>query len=304
MFELTTLEARKTAIRVRQHYLKRKFAVRIERAAWTGAPYRTTLLCVRKGERVLVECQGSLDYHRALKGLQEVLARERRPAELYIAVETSPEVSISPSSLRQMDKDGVGLLLVDQDGSVATSAKACNWAYFACPEPTLKFGGLRKKVDECFQKYNRVNRLDGMRDLSSLVEGETRRLAELAQRRGALGTKPIRLDKMDWSGWINVLASKNVASPGLKPVIDETLKNDLHSFRGGRNLADHPARTSEDAHRLAIQCHDRMSLGARLLAEVDSARRSLAARGVPAGALPQVGRQDRTNSVARSPSVS
>lgn len=278
MFELTTLEARETATRVRRSYLKRGFSVKAETAAWSDAPYRTTLLCERKGDRVLVECQGALDYHRALKGLQEVLSRERRPAELYIAVQTSPEASISSVSLREMEKDGVGLLLVDQDGSVVTSSRACNWAFFATPEPTLKFGVLRKKVEECFQKYNRVNRLDGMRDLSNLVEGETRRLGELAQRRGAFGGKPIKLDKMDWSNLIDTLASKKAAAPSYGPVIDVTLKNDLHSFRGGRNLADHPVRNQEEARRLAIQFHDRMSLGARLIAELDSVRRSLAAR--------------------------
>lgn len=278
MFELTILDARPTALLVRRHYLRRGYRVRVETAAWGDAPYRTTLLCEGRGERILIECQGKLSYHGPLRNLREYLVEQRRPAELNIAVRASEDVSISPIALREIERDGVGLLLVDPNGAITPSSTPCNWAFFIAPDPNLRFGGNRRKVEECFHKYNRVNRLDGLRDLSNLVEGETRRLGELASRKGVFGTRPLRIDKIDWSDLINTLASQKATVGLTKPLIDDPLKNDLHSFRGGRNLADHPVRTHTEARRLANQFHDRMSLGARLVAELDSIRRSLATK--------------------------
>lgn len=278
MFELTTLDTSETARLARVYFKKHGFRVKVERAAWPDAPYRTSLTCERRGQLILVECQGALRYHGALRGLHDYLYRERRSAELFIAVGTTYESSISAAALGEMDRDGVGLLLVGERGTVTVSKRACNWAYYVAPAPTLRFGGLRPRVEACFTKYNRTNQVDGLRDLSDLVEGETRRLARLALRRGCFGAKRPNIDNMDWQTLINLLASPNATIPAIKPVIGDPLKLDLHSFRGGRNLVDHPVRTRKAEEARARQFQDRMVLGARLVADLDSIRRSLAAQ--------------------------
>ena len=278
MFELTSLDARRVASLTRRHFLRQHFKVETDRPAWPDAPYRTSLLCRRRSELKLIECQARLDYHHALKSFHHYLFEHRLPAELYISVATSDEVTISATALKETDQDGVGLILIDGRGQVTVSKKACDWAYFAAPDPTLKFGSLRALVEAAFVKYNRVDRVDGMRDLSNMVEGETRRLARVARTKGWFGSKAIDLDAKDWNGVINLLGSHDASLPGLGPVINEGFKNDLHSFRGGRNLVDHPAPSTTAAERIARQFQDRMVLGARLVADLDARRRSVAQR--------------------------
>ncbi|MFY9716721.1 MAG: hypothetical protein WAK40_02130 [Thermoplasmata archaeon] len=281
MFELTVLEARDTAKNVRTHFLRQRFSVDVERPAWPDAPYRTTLVCKRLENLLLIECQASLDYHSALRGLHERLVEEVRPAELYIALGSGDGSVIPTAALRSLERDGVGLVLVDERGGVVIDRPASNWAYFASPDPNLRYGALKGQVESAFHKYNRVNRLDGARDLASLVEGETRKLARLAFRRGWLGGKPISLASGDWSGLINLLGSNNAVVEPYPVVIEEPLKNDLHSFRGGRNLVGHPATSPARLRRDARQLKDRMLLGARLVAELDARRRSVAAFRAP-----------------------
>lgn len=278
MIELTPLDAQTVLSSVRRYFLDRHFKVAMDEAAFPDAPYRTSLTCRRRDELQLVECQSRLDYHRALKSFHQYLVERRLPAELYVAVAESDEENISVARLREMDRDGVGLLLLDERSQVSVNKKACNWAYFAAPDPTLKFGALRPQVDGVFLKYNREDRVSGMRELSNLVEGETRRLGRTALARGRFGSRTPRVDAMDWSDVINLLASRQAASPGSVPVINDELKNDLHSFRGGRNLVDHPVRDAAEARRVARQFQDRMLLGARLVSDLDARRRSITRR--------------------------
>lgn len=274
MFDLTPLEARGIAKSVRSHYQHLQFRVSVERPAWPDALYRTTLTCVRAGLTVLVEAQASVEYHSSLKRFRDDLAASRRFAELFLATGTSPDSAVSTVTLRSLDLDGVGLLLVSDSGRVVIEKRAMNWAYVVNPDPTLRFGSLKSEVEACFAKYNRQSRMDGMRDLCDMGERETRKLTEKAIQRGWFGTRQVRSEQ-SWSDNINLLASVTAPVPPHSPVIDDSTKGDLHSFRDGRNLVDHPPSGRDRARRRVQQLHDRMSLGARMIAVLVARNRSL-----------------------------
>jgi hypothetical protein len=107
------------------------------------------------------------------------------------------------------------------------------------------------------------------------VERETEDLAVIAVRKNLLKMNEATVRKMDWSDQINTLASPNAYNGGNKPIVDDQLKQDLHSFRGGRNLVDHPVRTKHENRRREVQFADRMMQGPRLVAELVRLKRKI-----------------------------
>src|SRR5207302_2236642 len=112
-----------------------------EAAAWEGAPYRTTLLFTAGQLQVLIDCQDTPSYGTRLKELAVQVAANRLYAELYIA--TRAEADLSGEMLQALSKDGVGLLLVADDGAVTKHSGARNAALVVTPDPTLKLGDCR-----------------------------------------------------------------------------------------------------------------------------------------------------------------
>jgi hypothetical protein len=79
----------------------------------------------------------------------------------------------------------------------------------------------------------------------------------------------------DWSSQIDTLASKHAYTPGMDPIVSTIFKNDLHSFRGARNLVDHKERGKRDDANRQKQFAERMMQGARLVAELVSLQRKV-----------------------------
>ena len=52
------------------------------------------------------------------------------------------------------------------------------------------------------------------------------------------------------------------------PIVDDKLKQDLHSFRGARNLIDHPATSKAAEKKRQTQFAERMVMGPRLAGEL------------------------------------
>ena len=77
----------------------------------------------------------------------------------------------------------------------------------------------------------------------------------------------------DWSEQIDTLASVNAYNPTYRPVVSNTLKADLHSFRGARNLVDHKVHGKRAEARRQTQFAERMMQGPRLTAELLSLQR-------------------------------
>src|SRR5207249_2715347 len=84
---------------------------------------------------------------------------------------------------------------------------------------------------------------------AELVEAEVRKLAIKAAKNGWLDRSEAAIDSMDTSNRIDVLASQRAYTGGRERLLDDNLKNDLHSFRGARNLFDHPTRGRREEQR-------------------------------------------------------
>ena len=115
-FDLTPDEARKPAAAVIKFFKKKKMKIAVERPAWPGAPYRTTIVAEKSGLKILIEAQGVLGYGRSLQDFASWLAANRYYSEFSIA--TTNEATVEVGVSHQMKKDGVGLLIVHDDGSI------------------------------------------------------------------------------------------------------------------------------------------------------------------------------------------
>lgn len=272
-FDFTPEEAHKTARAVAAHLKKTGMRVLIEQRFAEDAPYRTTLYGRRGDSVVLVEAQGALQYHREIQSLARWLAANRHYCELYVAV--SDQANIQLTVLEDMKEDGVGVLLCSDDGHIRASQRARNPALSVNPDPRLKYGHCKKEVSEAVQKFNEVDRKDGLRDMCETVERETENLGVLAVRKGRLNLREKDFRGKDWSGQIETLASHNACTPGTTPVISADLKDDLKSFTRGRNLVDHPVRSKREEAKRQRQFAERMMQGPRLLADLVALQRKL-----------------------------
>lgn len=270
-FIVTPEEAQAPALAVARLLRKRGMTVKAEIEAWPGSPYRTTLVARQARFCILVEAQGVLNYGKALKELATRLAAQRYYAELYLA--TVSEAVLQAGILGEMKRDGVGLLVVDESGIVVESQKARNPALVVTPEPTLKYGDCKHEVAEAMKKFNDVDRKDGLRDMCEIVERETEELALRAVKKSWLTLNEQAIKDKDWSSQIDTLASENAFNPGKDPIVTPTFKNDLHSFRGARNLVDHKVRGKREDTKRQKQFAERMMQGPRLVAELVSLQR-------------------------------
>jgi hypothetical protein len=272
-FAFTPEESEVIARAVVKHLRRHKMKVTIEVPFSDDAPYRTTLLAKQSDLSLLIEAQGMLSYHKPIQGLAGWLAARRHYAELFLA--TSSESLMTVATLQETKKDGVGLLLVDDEGKVTVTQSARNPALVVNPDPTLKLGNCRAEILAAVTKFNEVNRKDGLRDMCELVERETESLALLASRKRRLKPDEAAIQAQDWSTQINTLASVNALRSGSTPIFDTRMKDDMHSFRGARNLVDHQARNKRDDQKRQRQFAERMVQGPRLIAELQALARQL-----------------------------
>ena len=182
---------------------------------------------------------------------------------------------MNATTLAEMKKHGVGWFVVHDDGSVIISSQARNPALVVTPDPNLKYGDCRVEVQASLEKFNEVNRKDGLRDMCEIVERETEDLIVIGVKKNLLTMNEAAARNMDWSTQINTLASPHAYNAGRQPIIGEPFKHDLHSFRGARNLVDHPVRNRREDKRREFQFADRMMQGPRIVAELVRLKRSL-----------------------------
>lgn len=241
-----------------------------DKSPWGDAPYRTTIYLKDGDVYEFYEAQGRPHLHPQLLNFAHWLSAQRKCAELIlVAPADAPTTADLFAKLR---KCGVGLLLRNGDQSLEQVLAARNPAFVVTPDPSLPLRDLRSKVNASIQKFNDGQRKDGFRDLCEYAEHETERVLVSASASGWISlTKPM-IEAKDWSDKINTLASKTIMNAGRAPLIDAKLKDDLHSFRGARNLADHPARTRVEKVRLFRQLCERMLMGTRLVSELASIR--------------------------------
>lgn len=107
------------------------------------------------------------------------------------------------------------------------------------------------------------------------MERETENLALIGVRKGFLKMNEAAIKRMNWSQQIDTLASVHTHNPGKKIIIENSFKNDLHSFRGARNLIDHKARSKREDKKRELQFQERMVQGPRLVADLLSLKRKI-----------------------------
>jgi hypothetical protein len=265
-FFLTPEEAQATAGAVANHLAGLGFRVSIEKAVSDDAPYRTTLYAEARGLTILVEAQGVPTYHPGLWELPPWLLTQRPYSELYIA--TGENQMVSGVLLKKLKQAGMGLIFVTLDGNVDYHLKPRNPALIVNPDPTLNLGRCSKEVRAIVTAFNSVDRKAALRNMCDLVELETQTLAKRASDRGWLIKTAAEVDQLDWANQINLLAASGAYKPGKTPLIGAKLKDDLVSFKGARNLLDHPAATKRDAIARERQFAERMMMGPRLVADL------------------------------------
>jgi hypothetical protein len=272
-FEVTPEEAQPAARAMIKHFKKLRMKVKVERPPWPTAPYRTTLVAEKAGRHVLVEAQGTLSYSRSLKEMMAWIEAKRLYAELYVA--TISDAILQVGALQEMKSDGVGLFVIGENGVITEHQRARNPALVINPDPTLAFGALKQDVRNAVQKFNEVDRKDGLRDMCEVVERLTDEVAATTSRKGWVKIPEADFTAKDWASQINELARKEIYHPPHSPVITSTMKDDLHSFRNARNLVDHKVRSRRDDTKRQKQFAERMMQGPRLVAELLSLKRKI-----------------------------
>jgi hypothetical protein len=272
-FSFTPDEAVPAALAVAAYLTGEGFRVEIEARFDREAPYRTTLKASSRNFTMLVEAQGAPNYTDELRDLARWLASRHHDAELYVA---APEQgSLTGTFLTRTARDGVGLIVIDEHGQAQFMRDATNPALVVTLDQTLALGRCRSEVIRAVSRFNSGSRKNGLQDICDIFEREVTALAFKAARHGRINKTPGDVEAMNLNSRINILSASNPARPGSAPVVHEDLKTDLHSFRGARNLVDHPARSRLDAARRERQYPERVYMGARLIADLLSLQRKI-----------------------------
>lgn len=272
-FDVTPEEAQPCAHQLVRHLVASKRSPVVEKAAWDDVAYRTTVFTRAGDEVTLYEVQGQIDFHDQLRGFAQWLAAKRKYAELWIVAEGA--AAMTALTMRTLTQYGVGLLLRDEKGQFIVTLVPRNPVLQVTPDPGLKYGDAKQEVWSCVEKFNAGARKDALRDLFELVERETEKTLTVASRKQWLGVPVPAVQAQDWSGQINTLASSTAVTGGRKALIDSKLRDDLHSFRGARNLLDHKVMSRKQEQRRQCQMTERMMMGARLMSELIALRRRI-----------------------------
>ncbi len=264
-------EAKAIADAVSRDYGRQGFRIHIEKQYNSDAPYRTTLLARRGTLVTLLEAQHVPAYHKGLQALARWLKAERVNSELYIT--THEDCSMKGEFLKQLSRDGVGLIFVDNSRGVSVYKEAVNPALVVTPDPTLKYGAKKAEINEAVCKFNSGDRKQGLQAMCEIIEGLTDQVGRTAISKRILRMPEDNFTKADWSSQINLLSSSQKCPKGL--VVKEPFKADLHSFRGARNLLNHKVRTRREEARRQQQYAERMMMGPRLAAELLAIKRKL-----------------------------
>jgi hypothetical protein len=263
-FLFTPEEAQSAAAAVAGWLQESQFRVEIEAPIAEDAPYRTSVMGIRGGFTLLAEAQGNANYGGRLEVFANWLAARRLHCELYLA--TLAESSVSGRLLKELKRDGVGLLIVEDGDRVETVLRARNPALMVTPDPTLGLGALKSEVSRLVSRFNSGERKDALRDMCEVVERETQKLLLRLVKKGWLNLIEQQVRTMDWSSQINTVSSAKQYHTGRTPPLSPADKDDLQSFRGARNILDHKATSKRAEYVREQQFAERMIQGPRLIA--------------------------------------
>lgn len=265
-FRYTPEEAQSIALRLRPYLRRQRLSVEVEVPIASDAPFATTLLAAASGTVIAIECQHRPAYLAPLRELVGYLAVNRLDAEVSIA--TASDAELTASTLTALRSDGVGLMVLQSDDSVEVVLEARNPSLMITVNRTLSLGRCKAEIETIERKFNAGDRKGQLREMCELVERETGTLARRAAAKGWITKSVAEVDAMDFATRIDVLGSARLYTGGRSPLLGGTLKGDLHSFRGARNLVDHPARNRRADLLRQREFPERVLMGARLVADL------------------------------------
>jgi hypothetical protein len=257
------------ALLVAKHFKARKYAVQGEKQISSAYGFRPTLTCKRSWDRIAVEVRSSPIIDGPFRELITTALAGREELTIYIALpreRDGNEILLPVSFLDELRKFGVGLLLVS-DGEVEEREKGarCSLRYSVAAGRSM--GRYKERVIEAVRKFNRGDNIDGLRDLTEIVEASVEDLAAKAAAKRLIVPTEEEIQTMDFEGKINVLGAPEWRGQPQRRFLEENLKNDLKSYKGARNLGHHP-RSKLQQQNLENQLMERTEASIRLLREI------------------------------------
>lgn len=265
-FNFTADKAQPIALSVHKHYRRAKKNVVVEERI-EGAPYRPTLTVSGPNAATMyIDVHATAAVPRGLEDFARWCGARRDYAQVWLA--TSDQASIAGTVMTRLKEEGIGLILVSEEENLVYLLEARIPALMVTPEPNLAFGHKKGEVGELVERFNRGDRKASLQDMCELVEQQTDALARKAARKKVLNKAESDVAGMSWANQLDVLAALGAYTPGSTPLVTPTLKSDLDSFRGARNLIDHKVRTKKEKADREKQFTERMMTGPRLVAEL------------------------------------
>lgn len=257
------------ALVVARHFKGKRYTVQGERRIGDAYGFRPTLTCKRSWDLVAVEVRSSPLIDDPFREFITTALANREELTIYIALpreRDGNEVLLPVSFLDELRRFGVGLLLVS-NGEVEERERGarCSLRYTIAAGRSL--GRHKDRVIEAVRKFNRGDNIDGLRDLTEIVEAGIDELAIKAAAKRLVVPTQDEIEAMDFEGKINVLGAPEWRGRAQRRFLEEDLKNDLKSYKGARNLGHHP-RNKTQQRNLENQLMERTQASIRLLREV------------------------------------
>lgn len=272
-FIFTPEEAQSTATAVVAHLESKDYKVTVESAVDQHLAFRPTISATDSALSIYVEAQSTPAYTTGVGELVSWAHTQRVYCEIYIAAPM--DAPLNGRLLARLKRDGVGLILVDDNDTAQIHHDARNPALVVTPDPTLPLGRCATAVKEAVRRFNEVDRKGALSAMCEIVEAETGKLVKRLAAKAWIDRTEEQVASMDFSQRINVSASKDRYTNGRDALVDGKLKDDLHSFRGARNLLQHNAATKRAERKRQSQFAERMLMGPRLTADLLSLQRKI-----------------------------
>jgi len=268
-FNYLSRELWPAAISIAKHFKSKEYRVKSEKQISRDYGFRPSLICRKSWDVIAVEVRSSPLIDEPLRDFITTALANHEELTIYIALpreRDGNEIALPVSFLDQLTRFGVGLLLVS-NGVVEERERGarCSLRYSIAAGRSL--GRYKERVIEAVKKFNRGDNVDGLRDLSEIVEGSVEELALKAATKKLIVPPPEEIQAMDFEGRINVLGAPEWKGRPQRRFLEEELKNDLKSYKGARNLGHHP-RNRKQQRDLENQLMERTQASVRLLREI------------------------------------
>ena len=274
-FEFLDRELWETAEVIIRYYRNQRFNVSKEKEVNRDIPYRPTILCKKRDLFIAIEVENEIKLDDSFLDFVKESTIKRLPLKIYIGVPifTEAQTSLSLETDRKMKKYKIGLITVERN-NMQFERETVNLAMLFTIPPGPKFGRYESKVKKAVEKNNTGEYIDGIRDVTEIVEDIVGKIFIKAVRKRIINVDSAEIETYDWEKRINCLSSTQWNRTPQSRIFSEDLKIDLKSFKRARIRAHHP-RSQQTDRRLMNQCVERMEMGVRLLREALSIERKL-----------------------------